>query len=407
MIQENNIFVITPALLAPKFLLITLVSVIAPIIADQIKFIRFPTIIFEIILGIIIGPQVLDWIQITPQIEVIAGVGLSFLMFLAGYEVDIKHIAGKPLNLGFASWIISFGVALVMVFLLKQVKATPGESIWLISIALTTTTFGVLLPILQDANVLKSHFGHYISGAATIGEFGPLVLITMIFTHSKPYVTALFLTIFVLIAVMAAFFAVRAHQPRILQFLSRHLNTSNQLPVRISMLLIFCLISLTLTLGLNVLLGAFSAGIVFRLLTKEGKDEKEIESKLKAIGYGLLIPFFFIASGISFDLHALASTRALLHIPIFLGCLLIVRIIPVFILYRGTLDYNQKNALTLFSATGLPFIVVITKIGNEFGLISSGDAASLITAAILSVLLFPFFGLLCLKKLSDAKHGCF
>lgn len=391
---------IVSALLAPKLLVICAVSVIAPIISDQVKRIFIPSIVLEILLGIIIGPQVLDILQPTQQIKVLADVGLSFLMFLAGYEINLKRIYGKPINSACASWVLSFVIAVGLMLVLRSVMNMSGGGTLnpiLVGLALTSTSFGILLPILMDAKVFKSSFGDFVLGVSTIGEFGPIVAVTLLFTQAKSSSTFLFLILFLFIAVMASYFAIRTHQPRFILFLRRHLNTSNQLPVRISVFLIFLLVYLTIEFGLNILLGAFTAGIVVRLLTM-GKDEKTVDSKLKAIGFGLLIPIFFIASGITFDLHALASWRTSIKIPIFLGCILLVHAIPKMFFYKKLLDRPHQQALIFFSATGLPLIIVIAHIGVTAGSILPRDASALVAAGMLSVLLFPMLGLYKLKN---------
>lgn len=382
--------IIIETLLVPKMLVICTGAVIAPIISDFIKNIRVPAIVLEIIFGILIGPQIFDIVQPNQQIHAIARIGLAFLIFLAGYEIDLRLIKGKPLYLGFYSWIVSFSVAMSMAVGMAFIGFTHGTI--LVAIALTTTTLGVLLPVLQDAKILSTTLGSFILGTATIGEFGPIVLVTVLITKSEPWITLLFLVFFIVVAVMAAFFATKAHQPRLILFLRRHLNSSNQLSVRISVLLIFALVYLAITLELNVLLGAFTAGVVVRLFSV-GDDAEIVESKLKAIGFGFLVPFFFIVSGIDFDLHALASMHAMIRVPIFLGCMLFIHAIPVFLFYRGSLKPSERRSLIFFSATGLPLIVVIASIGTAAGQMLPENAAALVGAGMLSVLLFPMLGL--------------
>ncbi len=174
-----------------------------------------------------------------------------------------------------------------------------------------------------------------------------------------------------------------------IQLLHRHVQSSAQLPVRVSVLLIVSLVFLALRLGLDVLLGAVAAGIVVRLFV-QGEDRTIVRGKLEAIGFGFLVPIFFIVSGMQFDVRALfASPTGLLRVPLFLVLFLVVRGTPALLLHRRDLPRRQLVPLALFSATGLPLIVVITTIGVEEGRMGPVNAAALVAAGMLSVLLYP------------------
>ena len=195
------------------------------------------------------------------------------------------------------------------------------------------------------------------------------------------------------IATLTALLATRAHPPKVVNLLRRHLHSSSQLPVRVAVLLVFFLVFLAFKLGLDVLLGAFAAGIVVRLFTM-GEDSEVVASKLQAIGFGFLIPIFFIVSGVHFDLHILLTRpSALLRLLLFLALMLVVRGGPTLVLYRRVVSPAQRVPLALFSSTGLPLIVVITTIGTSEGRMLPENAAALTAAGILSVLLFPMIGL--------------
>jgi len=136
--------------LSIKLLIISMASVLAPILTEQIKRVHVPCIIFEILLGIIIGPHVLDIVQPLPQINMLATIGLTLLMFLAGYEIELQSIKGRPLNLAIMSWFMSLAIALCIAFVLVDENVVLNTTI--ISLALTTTAFGVLLPTLRYLN---------------------------------------------------------------------------------------------------------------------------------------------------------------------------------------------------------------------------------------------------------------
>ena len=229
-----------PTILASKLLIISVVSMLVPFIADRIKTFHVPPVVFEIILGIIIGPDVLNLIQPAYQLEVLARIGLIVLIFLAGYEIDVKKIMGQPLNLACLGWILSLLIAIGIAYTMR-VTGFELDPVF-IGLALTTTGLSVLLPILQDENILKSNVGLFILAAATLGEFGPIFALSVLLSESKPLIAILFILLFVTVCVISAFLAVSMRKPHVIRMLRQHLHTSSQLPVRISMFMIFLLI---------------------------------------------------------------------------------------------------------------------------------------------------------------------
>lgn len=375
---------------AVKLLMISLVSVIAPILSEKMKWIFVPSIIFELVLGMLIGPQVFNWVQPVFQIDVLATIGLTFLIFLAGFGINLEKIRGKPLLLASISWLLSLLLAVIFVFGMTDVGLTLEIAV--VSLALTTTALGALLPILQDTHNLKSKFGIYVLATGTMGQFGPILLVSLLFTKAKPEVTGLFLVFFVVVAVIAALFVMKFQQWKSVQFIRNHLHLSSQLPVRMSMFLIFALVCLAISLKLNVLLGSFAAGIITQFFISK-QDRDVVDSKLKAIGYSFIIPLFFIVSGMKFDLHALFSLDAVSRMLFFFLCLLVIRAVPIFIFFHRQIARTEQQALAFFSATGLPLIVVITHLGMESGKMLSINAVALVGAGVLSVLIFPVLGL--------------
>jgi Kef-type K+ transport system membrane component KefB len=125
-----------------------------------------------------------------------------------------------------------------------------------------------------------------------------------------------------------------------------------------------------------------------------GREVAVFDSKLTAVGYGLLIPFFFVTSGMNFDLSALTSSASgMLKLPLFLALFLVVRGTPALLLYRGALAARERLALAFFSATELPLVVAITTVATETGHMKSSTAAGLVGAAIISALIYPLIGL--------------
>jgi Kef-type K+ transport system membrane component KefB len=373
---------------AGSLALIVIVAVVAPLLAELLRRFRIPGVVLEIGLGILIGQQVLGLATVTPTIEVFGDLGLCFLMFLAGFEIDLTRIAGRPLSRATLGWFVSLAMAVVSAGVLVVTGFALSDL--LIALCLTTTALGTLLPMLRDQGVADTPFGGHILAVGTVGEFLPIVAIALLLTSDNPGRTALLLVAFIVLAVGATLLATRPKPPKVVEVLRKHLNSSAQLPVRIAVLMIVALVWIAAHLGLDVLLGAFTAGIIVRLFTHGDDDEEVVTSKIEALGFGFFVPVFFVVSGMNFDLDALfASATTVLRVPLFLALFLVVRGLPVLLLYRQDLPRRDRASLALFSATALPLVVVITGIGLDTGRMRPENAAALVGAALLSVLIFP------------------
>jgi Kef-type K+ transport system membrane component KefB len=257
---------------------------------------------------------------------------------------------------------------------------------------MATTAIGTLIPILRDAGELRTKFGTYLLATGGMGEFGPILLVTLIFSTSNPLHEALILVAFVAVAVFTGVLAVRS-SVRGWPLLERTLETSSQLAVRLAVVLVFGLVALAAELGLDVLLGGFMAGMITRIALRD-REVGVLESKLTAVGYGLLIPFFFITSGMEFDVKALGAPDTLGKMAMFVALFLIVRGTPALLLYRKVIPAaRDRLALAFFSSTQLPLVVAITAIAVGLGHMHSSTAASLVGAAIISTLAFPLIAL--------------
>ena len=371
--------------------LIAVAAVLAPVLSELTGAIAVPEIVIQIGLGILMGPYVLDIAHVSGVVTGLSDLGLTFLIFLAGYELDLQKIRGRPLELAAAGWAISLAIGLGAAFAL--VSSGLARDTVVVGLALTTTALGTLVPMLRDAHVMETRFGSYISAIGTVGEFGPIVAVALLLTKKDPLLTSLLLVAFISLAVVTVLLAAKAQPPRLVHMLSRHLESSAQLPVRVALLFIVLLVLLAETLGLDVLLGAFAAGIVVRLFSAGG-EIAAVRGKLEAIGFGFLIPVFFVVSGIQFDLHVFVTNpSSLWRMGLFLVLMLVARGVPIFLIYLKVLAPPERVPMALLSATGLPLIVVITSIALAEGKMRADNAASLVAAGMLSVLFFPAIGL--------------
>ena len=387
----------TPSL--DNLLLVMAVAFAAPLVLGLFPRLQLPSVVLEIVAGIVVGPAVLGWVEVDQAVEVVALIGLAFVLFLAGLEIEFEKLRGPLLRLTAAGFALSFAIAIAVSVLLSAggLVDTP----LLVAIILCATSLGVLVPVLKDAGEIGSTFGQLIIAAATIADFGAIILLSLFFSgEGGAGSTALLLgSLFALGVVVLAVVRGAEHSMRIRADLQRLQDTTAQIRVRAALVLFVGFAAVAEALGLEVILGAFLAGAIVSLADRDrAMTHPDFRRKLEAIGFGFFIPVFFVSSGVRFDLDALtASATSLLMVPIFLAALLATRGIPAF-LYRSRLGTRRAAIAGLMQATSLPFVVASTAIGLELGLIDAAGAAALIGAGLLSVLLFPLIALTTLRR---------
>jgi Kef-type K+ transport system membrane component KefB len=383
-----------------SFLVVVTVAAVAGVsVALLPKGLAPPVVVIELLLGIAIGPQVLGLADSDAFIQFFSNLGLGMLFFFAGYEIDFDRIRGRPLELGLVFWVISVALA----YGIGGILAAAGIVVSLLytGSAMATTAIGTLIPILRDNGELRTRFGTYLLAAGSVGEFGPILLVTLALSTAQPLHEALILIAFVALAVILALSSMRLAW-RGWPVLERTFEASSQVAVRMAVLLVFGLVTLANDLGLDVLLGGFVAGMIVRAALR-GRELHVFESKLTAVGFGFLIPFFFITSGMNFDLDALGEADALLKLALFFGLFLVVRGAPALLLYRRALDARDRLALAFFCSTQLPLVVAITTLAMDEGHMRSDTAAALVGAAMLSTLVFPFAGIALRRGAADEE----
>ncbi|MFJ4229276.1 cation:proton antiporter [Paenarthrobacter nicotinovorans] len=385
--------------LSVSLVLIAAMAVAAPLAARVVEPIaKIPIVVFEIVLGMLLGPSVLGWVQSTQFTDTLADFGLAMLFFVAGNEIDFGAIRGRPIIRASVGWVISLAAGIAAGFAL----VSAVEAAVIIGVALSSTALGTLLPILRDAGQAKSPIGIGVAALGAVGEFGPLIAISLFFSGKQLGTASGVLLGFVLLTVVAILLASRSRHILFHQQVTRTLHTSGQFAVRSIMLILSSLVVLSMLLGLDMLLGAFAAGVLWKVAIARAPeaDRIVIDRKIDAIAFGFLVPVFFIDTGIDFELAALTSSPlALAMVPLFLVLLLVVRGLPSLLAAPAGSPASGKRAIVLFGATGLPVIVAVTGIGRDQDLISSGIASALVGAGMLSVLLFP---LLALRQLQGA-----
>lgn len=389
-----------PAVSFIGLLIVAVVAFLAPLLLGLSPARRLPSVVLEIAAGIVIGPSVLGWVKVDLPISILSVLGLAFLLFLAGMEVELERLRGRLLVFVGSAFLLSLGLALLAgygLYLAGQVVSPL-----FIAIILVATSLGIVVPLLKDANESASDFGQLIIAGAMFAEFGSIILLSLFFSReaSNTATKLVLLAGFVLLAAGFAFTVLRLERSkRIAAVLLRLQGTTAQIRVRGAFMLLVAFVALASALGLETILGAFIAGVILRLVDRDRMmTHPQFRQKLEAIGFGVFIPVFFVTSGLQFDLPALfASPTTILRVPVFLAALLVVRGLPA-LLYRPLVGTRRSMAAGLLQATSLTFIVAATQIGRELGLITKATGAALIAAGLLSVLIFPLLALTLLRR---------
>jgi Kef-type K+ transport system membrane component KefB len=367
--------------------------------------VRIPSVVLEIVAGILIGPAVLGLVEVDLPLQVLALLGLAFLLLLAGLEIDLDRLRGPRLRSAAAGFVVSLAIALGLGFGLYAVGLVKAPL--LVAIILSATSLGIVIPVLADAGQAETTLGQLIIAASSIADFGAIILLSLFFSGDSSSVGSTLLLIGGFVALVIATGVALAEVER-----SRRLNsalirlqdTSAQIRVRGAFLLLVGLVVIAQLFGLEVILGAFFAGAVLKLLDRDDMmTHSGFHAQLQAVGFGVFIPFFFVTSGMQLDVGALLSGRAALTlVPVFLVALLLARGLPA-ALYRPMVGERGALVAGLLQATSLPFIVAATGIGMDLGLLSPAVGAAMVVAGLLSVVLFPLGALTILRGRKPAS----
>ena len=386
--------------------IVAAVALAAPLALGLFPKLRLPAIVLEIVLGIAIGPQVLGWVSIDTPIQVLSLLGLAFLLLLAGLEVEYDRFRGRVLRRTALGYAISFGLALLIGLGLDAGGLV--RSPLLVAIVLSATSLGIVIPVLKDADQVRTQFGQLVVAAASIAEIATIVLLSLFFSEetSSVGVRLVLLGLFGLFVVAVGVAVLGAeHSLRISAALVRLQDTTAEIRIRASFLLLAVFVVLAERLEFEAILGAFFAGAIIKLVDRDqAMTHPQFRRKLEAVGYGVFVPFFFVSTGVRFDLDGLfTSWEAIARVPIFLGALLVARGLPALV-YRPLTTRAQTAAAALLQATSLSFLVVAGQIGVQLDLIRPATYAALVAAGLLSVLLFPLTALRLLRS-PERKRG--
>jgi Kef-type K+ transport system membrane component KefB len=364
---------------------VALVAVLAPIVVAVLPGPRVPQVVIFLLGGVLIGPHVLGLAE-TSSIKLLANIGLGFLFLLAGYELEPALLRQQPGKLAIGGWLIS---AVLAVGVAAGLTAAGYIKDYVpVGLALTTTALGTLLPIMRDNDMLGGQFGRDVYAAGATGELFPILIIAVFLTRRGHFIAlASVALVGVLALALSAVPWLTGH--RVVQrIVQEGQDETAQITLRGAMVLLFVLLAVASRFGLDVVLGALLAGMVLRAWARQSNmDITGLERKFDAVGYGIFIPIFFISSGMTLDLKAIAQDP--LRLLIFFGLLLIVRGLPSLLVYRHALSARQRVEMTFITATTLPLLIALVDIGQQDGVMLPATAAALVGAGVLSVLVFP------------------
>jgi Kef-type K+ transport system membrane component KefB len=385
-----------------NLLIVCAVGFAAPFALGLVPALRLPAVVLELIVGIVIGPSGLGWVEIDDPVAVLALIGLGYLLFLSGLEIEFDKLRGPLLRTALVSFVVSIGLGVLVGIALKATDQV-GSPLF-VAIVLSATSLGVVVPVLKDSGAIATPFGQLLIAAASIADVATIILLSLFFSRDGSGIAAtlVLLGLLALLAVaIAATVVFSEHSRRIGDVLTRLQDSTAQIRLRAAFLLLIGFAAAAQALGLEVILGTFIAGAMVSLLDHDKVMSHPLfRTKLEAAGFGIFIPVFFVSSGVRFDLGALtssASTAA--RVPIFLACLLLVRGVPALLLYRRPAGSARRARIAaLLQSTSLPFIIAATAVGTDLGVLSAGTAAALVAAGLLSVLLFPLIALTLLQR---------
>jgi Kef-type K+ transport system membrane component KefB len=363
-------------------LIVSVVAALTPILAGLLSRLRVAQVVILIVGGILIGPEVLGWAE-PGGIELISNVGLGFLFLLAGYELELGLFRERAGRLALTSWLVTAVIAIAVTGALAAVDFV--RAFVPIAIGLTTTALGTLLPILRDNQMLEGRFGSFIMAAGAVGEFLPIVAIAIFLSAQGAFLGLVSLVVIGGVALLFTFVPRLVRNKKIRGIVSEGEHATSQTTLRWTMVLLFALLVIASNFGLDVVLGAFLAGVVLRRWAPG--DVHSLEAKLDAVGYGFFIPVFFVTSGMSLDLQSIIKSPG--RLVVFFVLFLAVRGLPALLFYRRELPIRGRVQLMLLTATALPLLVALAHIGLESGTMLPENGAALVGAGVLSVMVFP------------------
>ena len=373
--------------------IIAAIAALAPIIANLIPKKPIPETVLLLLGGAIFGPYLLNRIWLDESVLFVSDLGCGMLFLLAGFEIDPQVITGREGKRALATWGVTLALAFVAVHAFTGVSARGLDGLAL-TIALTTTAIGALMPILKERGLMDTRVGASVLAYGTWGELGPVIAMALLLSTRAAWLTVVILAAIAIVCVLLARFGHRVARAegllRDVIFAGR--DTTSQTFVRLTLALLIVLVAVSSLFDLDIVLGAFAAGFILRYIVPE--TDEALERKLNAIGYGFFVPVFFVVSGAKIDLTAVAAQPGLLIG--FIVMLVLIRALPIFISMARDADpeieaLGARNhaAVAIYCTTALPLIVAVTSVAVAGGAMDESTASVFVCAGALTVLIMP------------------
>ena len=375
---------------------ITLVALLSPILS-RLTGKKIPDVVFLLIFGLLIGPNMLNLASSEGGIPLLKELGLGMLFLIAGFEINVSLLRSRQGYSAIATWFVCFALGMAGAAVITSFSHELNTYI-AVGMALSSTALGTLLPMLKSHGAAGTPVGNAVLVHGAVGELLPIFAISLLLSSRSPGMAFVVLLAFMVVAVIVALIPHRlfAHMPGLRQIMAAEANTTGQTVLRLAMFLLATLIMCTALFDLDAVLGAFAAGLILRTLTPPAALHM-ITHRLEVVGFTFMIPLFFVVSGMGIDVSAVvANPLGLLAVVV---GILLCRGVPVLLAEHffdtrsGLATRAQKVQLALYSAAGLPIIVAVTEVATSSGLLEKSTASLLVAGGALTVLLFPLWAL--------------
>ncbi len=377
-----------------SLLIIILAAFVVPFITSHVRFVRLPVVIGEIIAGLVLGVSGFNLIETGPLLDFLSAFGFTYLMFLSGLEIDFQTLAlalrrkksagANPVVLAFGT----FGLTLFLSFLISMGLTELGfiRSPWLVTLVLSTTSLGIVVPVLKEKGIINTSFGQTILLSALIADFLTMLLITVVVLMlTSGQLKDILLILFLFLAFFI--FYKLANILNSLQVVKKLADATSQIRVRGSFALILIFVVFSEYLGSEAILGAFLAGAIVSLVSE--KREEAFILKLEGIGYGFFIPIFFVMVGATFNIaEAAKSDTFLILLPLLITALYLVKIVPA-LLFRLVFSAREALSAGFLLSSRLSLIIAAAAVGLRLGEISENTNGAIILSAIVTCLVSP------------------
>ena len=373
---------------------ITLAAFISPLLSRLLRK-RIPDVVFLLLFGMLIGPNVLNLAGTQGGIPLLKELGLGMLFLIAGFEINAQSLRSRQGGSAVLTWFVCFGLGLLGAASITGFAMNVYTYV-AIAVALSSTALGTLLPMLKSNGAAGTRVGNAVLVQGAVGELFPIFAMSLLLSSHSPGAALLILLAFMAVAIITALVPhhLFTRIPGLRALIAAEANTTGQTVLRLAMLLLGTLTMCTALFDLDAVLGAFAAGIILRSLTP-GSALHLVTRRLETAGFSFLIPLFFVVSGMGIN-PAAVTANPLGLIAVVVGILL-VRGLPVFLAEMffntasGLETKNERAQLALYSAAGLPIIVAVTSVATASDLMKEQTASLLVAGGAMTVLLFPLW----------------